>query len=183
LDKRIWLLTGNPGVGKTTVMLKVVEGLKINGYNVGGMISREVRSLGERVGFEVLDLSSGKRGWLAHVNQPSGPRIGKYRVNLNDLDNVGAEAIVRGVEGSDFVCVDEIGPMELLSEKFKEAVRRAVKSEKLLIGIVHWRAKDRLIDEAKAREDAEIIVVTNDNRNKLHEYVLEKAMECLKIKK
>jgi nucleoside-triphosphatase len=164
-------------------MLKVVEGLKINCYNVGGMISREVRSRGERVGFEVLDLSSGKRGWLAHVNQPSGPRIGKYSVNLNDLDNVGAEAIVRGVEGSDIVCVDEIGPMELFSEKFREAVRRAVQSEKLLIGIVHWRARDRLIDEVKAREDTEIIVVTNENRSKLHEYVLEKAMEYLKIKK
>jgi nucleoside-triphosphatase len=135
------------------------------------------------VGFEVLDLSSGKRGWLAHVNQPSGPRIGKYGVNLNDLDNVGAEAIARSVGGSDVVCIDEIGPMELLSEKFREAVRRAVESEKLLIGIVHWRARDRLIDEVKAREDAEIIVVTNENRNKLHEYVLEKAMECLRIKK
>jgi nucleoside-triphosphatase len=182
LDKRIWLLTGNPSVGKTTVMLKVVEGLKINGYNVGGMISREVRSRGERVGFEVLDLNSGRLGWLAHMNQPSGPRIGKYSVNLNDLDNVGAEAIVRGVEGSDVVCVDEIGPMELFSEKFREAVRQAVKSQKLLIGIVHWRTKNWLIDEVKAREDAEIIVVTDKNRNKLHEYVLEKAMECLRTK-
>jgi len=183
LHKRIWLLTGNPDVGKTTVMLKVVEGLKVDGYCVGGMISREIRSRGERVGFEVLDLGSGRHGWLARVNQPGGPRVGKYSVNINDLDNVGAEAIVKGVEDSDVICVDEIGPMELFSEKFREAVRRAVESEKLLIGVVHWRARDRLIDDVMARGDAEIIVVTNENRDKLHEFVLEKAIIFLKIKK
>ena len=57
-------MTGNPGVGKTTVMLKVVEGLKVDGYCVGGMISREIRSRGERVGFEVLDLGSVGMGGL-----------------------------------------------------------------------------------------------------------------------
>jgi nucleoside-triphosphatase len=183
LNKRVWLLTGNPGVGKTTIMLKVVEGLRATGYSVGGMISREVRSYGIRVGFEVLDLGDGRHGWLAHMNQPGGPRIGKYSVNVNDLDNVGAEAIVKAVEGSDVICVDEIGPMELFSEKFREAVRRAVESEKLVMGIVHWRARDRLIDEVKARGDAEIIVVSIENRGKLHEFVLEKAIEFFKIKK
>jgi nucleoside-triphosphatase len=164
-------------------MLKVVEGLKVRSYSVGGMISREVRSCGERVGFEVLDLGNGRHGWLAHVNQPSGPRIGKYGVNVNDLDSVGAEAIVKSVEVSDVICVDEIGPMELFSEKFREAVRRAVESEKLVIGIVHWRARDRLIDEVRARDDVEIILVTIENRGKLHEFVLEKAVEFLRIKK
>jgi nucleoside-triphosphatase len=179
LKKRILLLTGNPGVGKTTVLLKTVEALRARGYSVGGMISREVRSCGERVGFEVLDLSNGRRGWLAHVNQPSGPRVGKYSVNVSDLDRVGAEAIVKAVEDYDVICVDEIGPMELFSEKFKNAVRRAVENEKLVVGIVHWKAKDRLIDEVKTREDSEIIVVTMENRSTLHEFIFEKAIEFL----
>jgi nucleoside-triphosphatase len=179
LKKRVLLLTGNPGVGKTTVLLKTVAALRARGYRVGGMISREVRSSGERVGFEVLDLSNGRRGWLAHVNQPSGPRVGKYNVNLSDLDNVGAGAIVKAVEGCDVVCVDEIGPMELYSEKFKNAVRRAVGSEKLVVGVVHWKAGDRLIAEVKAREDADIILVTIANRSTLHELILEKAVEFL----
>jgi nucleoside-triphosphatase len=183
LKKRILLLTGNPSVGKTTVLLKAVEALRARGYSVGGMVSREVRSCGERVGFEILDLSSNSRGWLARVNQPSGPRVGKYSVNLNDLDNIGAGAIVRAVKGCDVVCVNEIGPMELFSEKFKEAVRQAVEGEKLVVGVVHWKAKDKLIDEVKARKDVEIIVVTVENRGKLHEFILEKAIEFLNFKK
>ncbi|MGB9756561.1 MAG: nucleoside-triphosphatase, partial [Candidatus Bathyarchaeales archaeon] len=78
-EKRVLLLTGSPGIGKTTVLLKASTALKAKGYSVGGMISREVRLCGTRVGFEILDLKSGTRGWLAHVNQPTGPQVGKYR--------------------------------------------------------------------------------------------------------
>lgn len=169
------LLTGSPGVGKTTVLLTVVEALKAKGYSVGGMLSREIRSCGARVGFQILDLSSGRHGWLAHVDQKSGPQVGKYRVNLEDLNSIGAEAIVRAVENFDVVAIDEIGPMELFSEKFKEAVKRAVKSGKPVVGVVHWKAQDKLIDEVKARDDTEVIVVSVENRAKLHKIVLEKA--------
>ena len=169
------LLTGSPGVGKTTVLLTVVEALKAKGYSVGGMLSREIRSCGARVGFEILDLGSGRHGWLAHVDQKSGPQVGKYRVNLEDLNGIGAEAIVRAVENFDVVAIDEIGPMELFSEKFKEAVKRAVKSGKPVVGVVHWKAQDKLIDEVKARDDTEVIVVSVENRAKLHKIVLEKA--------
>jgi len=80
------------------------------------------------------------------------------------------------------VVIDEIGPMELFSEKFKEAVRRAVEGGKLVVGVVHWKARDRLIEEVKNREDIEIIAVTSENRNKLQEIIVEKAVEFLKTK-
>jgi nucleoside-triphosphatase THEP1 len=59
--KRVLLLTGSPGVGKTTVLTNVVNILKEKGYSVGGMISQEVREGGVRVGFEIFDLTSEKR--------------------------------------------------------------------------------------------------------------------------
>ena len=182
MKKRLLLLTGSPGVGKTTVLLRVVECLKAKGYSVGGMLSREVRSDKTRVGFEILDLSSDRRGWLAHVNRKVGPSVGKYRVNLEDLDNIGANAIVNAAENFDVVVIDEIGPMELFSEKFKEAVRRAVEGGKLVVGVVHWKARDRLIEEVKKREDTEVFVVAYENRNKLHETIVEKAVNFLETK-
>ena len=80
------LLTGSPGVGKTSVLLRIVESLKAKGYSVGGMVSREVRVGRDRVGFEILDLNTGRKGWLAHVAQKQGPQVGRYRVNLEDLE-------------------------------------------------------------------------------------------------
>jgi len=174
LLKRVLLLTGNPSVGKTTVLLKVIEFLKKKGYSVGGMISREVRFEGVRVGFEILDLNSDKHGWLAHVNQKFGPQVGKYRVNLHDLNNVGVNAILNAVKENDIVAIDEIGPMELFSEKFKQAVWEAIESGKFVIGVVHLKAKDKLIERIKARENTEIFTVTYENRDTMPETVVKK---------
>lgn len=177
MKKRLLLLTGSPCVGKTTVLLKVVEALRAKGYSVGGMVSREVRGCGGRVGFEVMDLNSGRCGWLAHANQKNGPRVGRYEVNLKDLENVGVKAIVEAVDSLEVVAIDEVGPMELFSEKFREAVKKAAEGDKLVIGVVHWKARDKLIDEIKTREDAEIMLVTCENRDRLPEAIVEK-IEC-----
>ena len=179
MKRRLLFITGSPGTGKTSILLKTIEVLKARGCSVGGMVSREVRTCGARVGFEISDLSSGRRGWLAHVNQKQGPRIGKYCVNLEDLDNIGAEAVAIAVENVDIVAIDEIGPMELHSERFREAVVKAVESRKLVVGTVHWKVRDRLIQEISAREDAEIYKVTYENRGNLHEIIVEKAVGFL----
>lgn len=174
MRKHVLLLTGSPGIGKTTILLKIVDALKAKGYSVGGMVSREVREGGTRVGFEILNLKTNQRGWLAHVNQKTGPQVGKYRVNLEDLNNVGVDAILKAVKDCDVVAIDEIGPMELFSEKFRQAVKEVVESGKLVIGVIHWRAKDKLIEMVKAREDAEIFTVTYENRDTLYKHILEK---------
>jgi len=160
--------------------MKTVNALKERGICVGGMISREVREGGTRVGFEILDLSSGRRGWLAHVNQKAGPRVGKYRVNIEDLNTVGAQAITEAVEKCEVIAIDEIGPMELFSERFKEAVRKALESHKLVLAVVHWKAQDALINEAKRREDAETTSVTLENRESLHKQIIGNAIKILK---
>jgi len=90
LPKRILLLTGAPGIGKTTIIIKTTEDLKVEGVSVGGMISKDAREGNTRVCFEIIDLINGKHGWLAHINQRSGPRVGKYRVNMGNFESIGA---------------------------------------------------------------------------------------------
>jgi nucleoside-triphosphatase len=179
LRKRILLLTGSPGVGKTSVLLRTVESLRAKGYTVGGMLSREARIGGVRVGFEILDLRIGRKGWLAQVTQKQGPQVGKYRVNLADLEGVGVEAIMNAVANSDVIAIDEVGPMELYSHKFKEATVKAAESSKLVLGVVHWKAADSLITEIRGRDDVEVHLVTMENREDLHLLVLEEALRFL----
>jgi len=177
--KRLILITGRSGIGKTSVLLKAVNVLKTRGYKVGGMVSREVRKDGVRVGFEIVDFETGRRGWLAHVNHPTGPQVGKYHVNLNDLNIIGARSILNAVANADVVVVDEIGPMELFSLVFKEAVTQAINSEKPVLGTVHHRARDPLITTIRAREDAEILEVTYENRGSLHNLIIDKVVQFL----
>ena len=179
MQKRVLLLTGDPGVGKTTVLIKMVEALKAKGINVGGMISREAREGNVRVGFEIIDLTSNKHGWLAHINQRTGPQVGKYHINLEDLENIGATAIVEAVEKCDVIAIDEIGPMEFYSQRFKQAVKQALESRKVVLAVVHGKARDPLINEAKQREGSEIFTVTLANRDKLAEEITKRALAVL----
>lgn len=177
--KRVLLLSGSPGVGKTTVLTKTVDALAEKGFRVGGIISCEVRVNGKRMGFEILGLGNSRRGWLAQVNQGSGSRVGRYCVNLKDLEEVGAVSIVEAVGACDIVTIDEIGPMELFSRKFREAVIMSLQSSKLVLGVVHWRMSDRLVVDIKDRKDCEIFVVTHENREELVELMISRAEEYL----
>jgi nucleoside-triphosphatase THEP1 len=71
--------------------------------------------------------------------------------------------------------------MELFSKRFKGAVRKALKSHKLVLAVVHWKAQDTLINEAKKREDAKITSVTLENREGLHEQITGNALKILKL--
>jgi len=177
--KRLIFVTGPPGVGKTSVLLRSVNGLKDRGYEIGGMISREVREGGIRVGFEIMDFSTEQRGWLAHINQPTGPKISKYRVNLTDLDAIGVSSILDAIRNADIIIVDEIGPMELFSPAFRDAVAQALESNKPALGTIHFGLRDSLINNIKKREDAEILEVTYENRETLHNLIIEKVVQSL----
>ncbi len=170
------LVTGAPGTGKTTVLSRTVELLKAKSVSVGGMISREAKDSCSRLGFEVIDLNSGKHGWLAHVNQKTGPQVGKYRVNLSDLEKIGVKAITEATQKYDVIVIDEIGPMELFSVKFKQAVQAAFGSSKLVLAVVHAKAKDPLISEAKGLPDAELFTVTVENREGLPQLIAGKIL-------
>ena len=143
------------------------------------MICREVREGGVRVGFEIMDLSTGTRGWLAHVNQPTGPKIGKYHVNLTDLDVIGVGAILDALQNADILAVDEIGPMELSSTAFSNALVKAVESSKPMLGTIHYGLRNSLVNNIKKREDAEILKVTYKNRGNLHNLIADKISEYL----
>ena len=172
-------MTGAPGVGKTTLLTKTVDALKRKGVRVGGMITREVREGNVRVGYEILDLTSNKHGWLAHVNEQGGPQVGKYHVNLDYLDNVGAAAITQALEICNVIAIDEIGPMELFSQKFKQAVTQALEGKKLMLTVVHGKAKDPLVTQIKRRVDAEIFNVTFSNRENLTEQLARKICDII----
>jgi len=177
--KRLLFVTGQPGVGKTTLLLHVVDNLKTKGYKVGGMTSSEVREQGTRIGFEIVNLQTGQKGWLAHIRQRVGPQVGKYRVNLDDLKNIGADSILNAIENADITVVDEIGPMELFSQAFKDAIQRAVDSGKPLLGTIHFRAQDPLMNAIRKRDDVEIIEVTVENRGSINSLITAKILKIL----
>jgi len=83
------------------------------------------------------------------------------------------------LRNADIIIVDEIGPMELFSQAFREAVVQAIESKKPMFGTIHLRARDPLIDAIKKREDAEIFEVTYENRRQLHKLIIDRVVQFL----
>ncbi len=158
-------LTGLPGSGKSTVLMRVIEILKQKGLKIGGFITPEMRVRRKRTGFKVIDIHSGEKGTLASIDQKVGPRVGKYRVNLKDFERVALKALDFALKECDVICIDELGKMELFSERFKEKIKEILKSDKLTLIVLHRN----LIEEYK--EYGKVIWVTPENREELPEEI------------
>jgi len=69
--------------------------------------------------------------------------------------------------------------MELLSPAFSSALTAAVESSKPLVGTIHYRLSNSMVNSIKGRDDTEIIEVTYENRENLHNLIANKVSDWL----
>jgi len=162
LMKKNILITGLPGIGKTTLIKRLSEAL--SSFSPIGFYTTEIRDKGVRKGFELISLD-GKRKLLSHRELKSPYRVGSYRVDVK-----GFEEFLASISWSDpsarLVIIDEIGKMECLSDKFKKLLIEVLDSEKGLIATIAFKGGG-LIAEVKERQDVKLFTMTKSNRNSL----------------
>ena len=79
------LLTGLPGVGKTTIIKQLADSLAT--HQPDGFFTQEIREDGIRKGFELVTFD-GRRQLLSHVNIPGSHRVGRYGVDLTGFEKL-----------------------------------------------------------------------------------------------
>jgi nucleoside-triphosphatase len=176
-------ITGPPRVGKTTVVKQVMHMLEERGFKAGGIFCPEIRNGERRLGFEVVDVLTGHRGTLSHIHQFHGPRVGKYRVNLDDFSRVGIHAIEAALDTSDFIVIDEVGPMELQESTFPRIVAKALASSKPVLGVIHWRMRHPDVDRIRTRGDVRIYDITYKNRETIPQFLVNEIQKALESSK
>jgi len=165
---KIWLVTGPPGIGKSSLVSKVIFSVRSTGHGVGGCLTKGVRKGKERVGFRLTDLLSGSDAELASVSG-LGPRVGRYRVNIINLSSVGANSLLRASEVADFIVIDEVGPMELTSPEFRKGVKACLAAGKPMLIVLHESMKDPLITEISGQPNSELVELALHNRESVSE--------------
>jgi len=157
-------LTGPPGVGKTTCVYRVYETLKLYDYNVGGFITKEVKEGNRRIGFKFIDLDNGYEDWLANIHGKTDYTIGKYKVFINKLNQY-LEDFRRRLDKYEIVIIDEIGPMEMLSNKFRKIVNLSLNKPIPSIYTVHYKTSNKLRNKFATKYENILYVITRENRN------------------
>jgi nucleoside-triphosphatase len=159
---KVLLLTGDPGIGKTTLIRHVVESL---GQPVGGFYTQEIRQGKQRKGFEIVTLD-GQRGLLAHVDIHGQRRISRYGVNTTALEEVAIPTILKAVNDHAIVIIDELGPMEFCSKIFCQTVLKILQGDSSVLGSIvkrHTPFSDRI----KSLPEVMLVEVTRHNRDHL----------------
>lgn len=166
-SKTAFLLTGRPGCGKTTLIRRLVEAVDVP---AGGFYTEEIRRGGRREGFALATLD-GQTATLASVHSSSRHRVSRYGVELESIDEVGVPAIEQATAGADLIVIDEIGKMELFSNRFRQAVLSALESGKPVLASV-MLAPHPWADAVKARPEVEVILLTEANRSQVQSDLL-----------
>jgi nucleoside-triphosphatase len=167
-------VTGRPGIGKTTLIRRVLDDL---GVDAGGFYTHEIREGGRRVGFAITDLD-GASGILARVGLASPFRVGRYGVNRDDLERIGVSALERAIDVSTLIVMDEIGRMELCSDAFMDAVVRALDSPRPVLGTIQDR-RNPFLDSVRARGDVEVLRLTDRSRETMVGRVVERLTSLI----
>lgn len=168
LIKKNLLITGLPGVGKTTLIKKLVEALKR--YQPVGFYTEEIREKGERKGFGLISLE-GKRSLLSHKDIRSPYQVGQYKVDVEGFEDF-LHSIPFFNRRTHLIVIDEIGKMECLSDWFKKLLKEILDYEKWVIATIALKGSG-LIAEVKEREDVQLFEITKKNRDTLFSEILK----------
>ena len=107
-------ITGQPGVGKTTLVVAAVRARQ----DVCGFYTAERRSGSERSGFDVVALgpSASAVGTLATVGKGKY-MVGKYSIDVPSFESIALPSL-KSATATPITVIDEVGKMELFSLTF-----------------------------------------------------------------
>jgi nucleoside-triphosphatase len=153
--KPVYLLTGKPGSGKTSLIKQAVAELE---GTAGGFYTEEIRSQGTRLGFKLISLD-GYETILAHIDFNKRFQVGKYGVDVESLEKAGVSALRQAAKQCDLVVVDEIGKMELFSSDFREVVLQIIGGGRKVLGTIMLNPNP-WADAIKRQPQVNLVTVT-----------------------
>jgi nucleoside-triphosphatase len=166
-------LTGNPGVGKTTLIRAVLQ--RLEGISCAGFYTVEKRLRGERVGFSIVTFD-GQEGTLASLGS-APPTIGKYSIRVDEFEKIALPRFDPLTTAADLYVIDEIGKMELLSSKFRTQLLALLARRTHILASVAKKGNG-LVTQIKSRSDIELIEVTRANRDQLSQKLATRIMQA-----
>lgn len=161
------LLTGNIGVGKSTIIRNI---LKVIDVNCGGYIEKKCNN-GDIEEIRLISLIDNKEeGIIAIRNIITKEVIGNTEV----FDTLGSKCLERSSKLSKLIIMDEIGFLEAKALLFRKAILDVLDSEKFVLGVIKDDyCKNEFLESIRKRKDVMMIRINEKNRDGITPIVLE----------
>lgn len=149
------IVSGDVGAGKTTACQEIIDDLRDNGFQSGGVLSPRVTDSETTVGYDVVDLLTGERRSFLRNKPPGEGKLGRFYLQEEGL-SFAVEAIRRGIEGADLVFLDEVGRMELNGQGLADPLGELLEAEVQGVYLVRPAYLGRFREEFRIEEYVEL---------------------------
>jgi len=173
-SKKVFLLTGKPRMGKTTMIKKLIK--EIGADNCGGFYTEEIIHANDRIGFRCVSVKGGSAE-IANVESQSKTRIGRYGVDINIFEEFVIKALQDAINSKRIIVIDEIGFMQMLSPAFSEIVHDIISGNHIVIGTVPVDSHPE-IDKIKYLMDVAITSLNEFNRDSVSDFLVKDIMDA-----
>ena len=160
-------ITGIPGVGKTTLLKKLVHDLNmlvINGFHKEKIVEEDSTR-----GYRVISFDN-KEQILAHLFIEGPNKIDGFGVNIEGFEKFILPQI-ENIDMVDLFIFDEIGKMECLSQKFCSGFEKILDAPIPVIATYSHHSAFKL-NTLKKRKDTTFLQMTSKNRDDIWKQVL-----------
>jgi nucleoside-triphosphatase THEP1 len=174
--KKNILITGIPKSGKSTLLKKLITSIQ----DKVGFVTNEVLYKDSRVGFEIEN-NTGYKVVLSHIDFKTPFQVSRYFVNIDSLDSM-IPKVYEFQEGN-ILYLDEIGEMQLFSEKFKGLVLKYLDSPNICLSTLSYVFENDFTKQIKERDDIMLIEISTENREEKEKFIIQLLKKIEKAKK
>ncbi|MEJ2250816.1 MAG: nucleoside-triphosphatase [Candidatus Lokiarchaeota archaeon] len=169
------LITGPPRCGKSTLIMRLIEYFNENYFKIQGFITPEIKENNKRVGFAIKRIRNEEETILAKKgNFQAEKRLGNYSIFINKFENFIQFLEIVNEDEFDFIIIDEIGKMELHSEKFARILKSIFMSNLSVIASIGLNLKHKLKDWLLSLDDIVLYHVNKENQKKIFDEIISK---------
>ena len=162
LSRKIFIVTGGIGQGKTTQVQKIVDSLTKRNISVSGILAPRIIKDGLTIGYDIVDIETNKQEpFLRNNIDDNLPKIGNYTIFPQGLEK-GINILTKSaLNNSSLVVIDEIGKLELNDQGWAANVAELVNGSSVLLFAVRDSFTGQVIKKWNLK-DYSVFTVSDD---------------------
>jgi len=125
---------------------------------------------GEVIGYRMRSLD-GREAWVAHISDAGPIRVGRFKVNVPEIDFVATQSLLGPIFPDRVFLVDELGRIALASRRLESAVKDAFASGAHIVATVEDRPVE-FVETLRRLAEVEMVSVTAADFDEVRERVL-----------